>query len=295
LATSDVGRIAGHRDAVPDPHPQTALASSDVPVASAPEQPALALPDPLDGGLQRPVSVFAADPDLLTGIDPGAARVLRDRAIADSVLLEEGPWTPPAEQELGPGSIGLLVVDGLLSRTVRFDGLESPELVGAGDLLRPWEDDASAGSLEFETDWRVLDRATVALLDERFARELCRVPGVMPRLLGRAIERCRWLSFQLAIAHVRRAEARVVMLFWHLADRWGRVTPRGIVVPLRLTHATVARLVCMRRPTVSATLTRLARTGELERNEDGTWTLNGEPPDLSSITRRHVADRREAA
>jgi CRP/FNR family transcriptional regulator, cyclic AMP receptor protein len=252
-----------------------------------------ALPDA--AGFQRPVRVFDADPDLLSAVEPGTARLLRDRAVADSVVLGEGPWTPPPAETLGPGAIGLLVLEGLMSRTVRFDGLHSPELVGAGDLLRPWDDGARMGSLEFETEWHVLERTTVAILDDRFARRLCRVPGITAGLLGRALDRSRWLSFQLAIAHVRRAEPRVLMLLWHLADRWGRVTPEGVVVPLRLTHATIARLVCMRRPTVSATLMRLVRTGELARNRDATWTLTGAPPDLSTITRRRVTRDRQAA
>jgi hypothetical protein len=262
----------------------------------ADDRSVFALPDAArEGGLERPIRVFDADPDLLADLEPPLAEFLRNRGIADSIILDEGPWTPPAEAELGPGSVGLLVIDGLLSRNVRFDGLESPELMGAGDLLRPWDDATGVGSLEFDTAWRVLERATVALLDERFARQMCRFPGLTPRLLGRAIERSRYLSFQLAIAHVRRAEPRVLMLLWHLADRWGRVTPQGVVVPLRLTHATIARLVCMRRPTVSATLMRLVRTGELARNADGTWMLTGAPPDLSTITRRRDRTDLEAA
>jgi CRP/FNR family transcriptional regulator, cyclic AMP receptor protein len=247
-----------------------------------------AVPDPHDGGYERPVKVFEAHPDLLADVEPAAARLVRDRGIVDSTVLAEGDWTPPPVEELGPGAIGLLVMDGLLSRTIRFAGLESPELVGAGDLLRPWEEEQD-GSLDFAADWRVLERTTLAVLDDRFARRICRVPGVASGLLTRAVERSRWLSFQLAIAHVRRAEPRVLMLFWHLADRWGRVTPRGIVVPLRLTHSTIAQLVCMRRPTVSATLMRLVRCGELARNRDGTWLLTGAPPDLSTVTRRRAA------
>jgi CRP/FNR family cyclic AMP-dependent transcriptional regulator len=250
------------------------------------ESPAFGLPAVQDGGLDRPIRVFDADPDLLTNVDPACTRLLRDRGIADSVVLEEGPWTPPAAAELGPGSVGLLVLDGLLSRTVHFDGLESPELVGAGDLLRPWQDDAAIGSLAFDTEWRVLERGAIALLDERFARQMCRFPGITAGLLDRALARTRWVSFHLAIAHVRRAEPRVLMLLWHLADRWGRVTPQGVVVPLRLTHSAIARLVCMRRPTVSAALARLVGTGELARNADATWTLTGVPPDLATITRR---------
>jgi hypothetical protein len=248
-----------------------------------------AVPDSSGAALARPVKVFDNDPDLLAGVNPATARLLRDRGVVDSVVVAEGPWTPPTEEELGQGGLGLLVMEGLLSRTIRFAGLESPELMGAGDLLRPWEDDV-VGSLEFGTEWCVLQRATLAVLDARFARQMCRVPGLAAGLLARSVERSRWLSFQLAIAHVRRAEPRVLMLFWHLADRWGRVTPDGVVVPLRLTHGAIARLICMRRPTVSATLMRLVRCGELARNRDGTWLLTGAPPDLATVTQRRGGD-----
>jgi CRP/FNR family transcriptional regulator, cyclic AMP receptor protein len=242
------------------------------------------------GGFARPVNVFDADPDLLSGVDPATADAVRPRGVVESMVLAEGPWTPPSAQQVGPGAIGLLVLDGLLTRTICFDAVESPMLVGAGDLLRPWEEER-APSLEFAAEWRVLAGATVALLDWRFAALMGRVPALAGALLERTAERARWLSFQLAIAHVRRAEPRVLMLLWHLADRWGRVTPAGTVVPLRLTHTTIARLICMRRPTVSAALARLVRSGELARNGDATWTLTGSPPDLSTITRRRTWPR----
>ena len=261
--------------------------------ARGPDEPSIfAVPDTAHGGFARPVKVFDHDPGLLAALPPAIARVVRDRAIAESAVLPTGAWTPPSQAQLGPGGIGLLVLEGLLSRTIGFAGLESPELVGAGDLLRPWDDERGT-SLEFSTEWRVLERASIALLDGGFARRMCRIPGLASGLLERTVERSRWLSFQLAIAHVRRAEPRVLMLFWHLADRWGRVTPTGVVVPMRLTHATIARLICMRRPTVSATLVRLVRTGEVARNEDGTWTLTGSPPDLATVNRGR--DRRLAA
>jgi len=241
-------------------------------------------PGPAGSGFERPVKVFEADPDLLSGVDPATARLPGDGGVVDSILVAEGPWTPPSLAEIGEGALGLLVMDGLLARTIEFAGVRSPELVGGGDLLRPWEED-SAGSLEFAAEWRVLHRATVALLDADFARRVCRVPGLSAGLLARSVARSRSLAFQLAIAHVRRAEPRVLMLFWHLADRWGRVTPSGIVVPLRLTHGTIARLICMRRPTVSAALMRLVRAGELARDRDGTWVLTGSPPDLATVVR----------
>lgn len=253
--------------------------------APEPEESSIfAVPDARDRFV-RPVKVFDHEPGLLAELPPAVARVVRDRGLADSLVLPEGPWTPPSREQLGSGAIGLLVLDGLLSRTIRFAGHESPELIGPGDLLRPWDDDRGT-SLEFSTEWRILDRSTVAVLDARFARRMCRVPSLTSGLIERTVERSRWLSFQLAIAHVRRAEPRVLMLLWHLADRWGRVTPSGTVVPLRLTHAAIACLICMRRPTVSATLVRLVRAGELARNDDGTWTLTGPPPDLATVNRR---------
>jgi CRP-like cAMP-binding protein len=253
-----------------------------------------AVPDSDGAGFRRPVKVFDIDPGLLSEVPATAARVVRERGIADSLVLPAGRWTPPSGEELCRGAIGLLVLDGLLSRTIRFAELESPELVGAGDLLRPWEEERSA-SLDFTTEWRVLERATVAVLDAAFARRMSRVPGLASGLLERTVERSRWLAFQLAIAHVRRAEPRVMMLLWHMADRWGRVTPAGVVVPLRLTHTAIAHLICMRRPTVSATLVDLVRNGELVRNDDGGWTLTGAPPDLATVTRTKRERRLVAA
>jgi CRP-like cAMP-binding protein len=85
---------------------------------------------------------------------------------------------------------------------------------------------------------------------------------------------------------VRGADRRVLLLLWLLADRWGRVTPRGVTLPLRLTHSTIAHLVCMGRPTVSATLGRLTREGEVRRRPDGTWLLTGSPPDVADAAAR---------
>jgi CRP/FNR family transcriptional regulator, cyclic AMP receptor protein len=172
----------------------------------------------------RAPRVFEHDPDLLAGLDPATARIARQRCVADSAIVDCGRWRPPTQARLGHGAIGLLVLDGLITRTVRPEGTESPELIGEGDLLRPWDVDPIEGSLDLQPEWRVLQRATVAILDERFARRACCAPAVVSALLSRTMRRSRGLAFQLAIAHLRNAEARVRLLFWHLAERWGRVT-----------------------------------------------------------------------
>ena len=224
------------------------------------------------------VRVFDEDPDLLDGLDPHATDVLRRRATVPKLWIEPGPWEPPRDRGQLSRCFGLLVLDGLMLRTLHLDGRECPELIGSGDLLRPWVGAEEDGSVASQVTWTALERSTVALLDERFAATVCSYPTIMCQLLSRSVERSRTLAFHLAIVHVRHAETRLHMLLWHLADRWGRVTPDGVHLPLALTHERLAHLVCMRRPTASSALQRLTRAGELRRRADGSWLLTGSPP-----------------
>ena len=89
-------------------------------------------------------------------------------------------------------------------------------------------------------------------------------------------------SFELATnqatSHLTRVDARLELLFWGLADRWGRVGPDGVVLELPLTHQVLGRLVGAQRPSVTTALSDLARRGVIERREDGAWILRGDPP-----------------
>lgn len=222
------------------------------------------------------VRVFAHEPDLLTGLDGPTADVLRRRVTARTRHLQAGAWAPPDDHE--PGALGLLVLDGLLIRCVELDGRECPELVGAGDLIRPWDQADELFSLPHATSWRVLRPVRLALLDSAFAGVVARFPTILGALLSRSTARARMQSLTLAIAHVRHADTRLLMLLWHLADRWGRMTPDGVLVALPLTHELLAHLTCMRRPTASTALGQLTRAGQLKRRSDGSWLLTGSPP-----------------
>lgn len=221
------------------------------------------------------VRVFDEDPDLLCGLDPSTTDFLRRRALAPKLWVETGPWTPPPGPAAPLPTFGLLVVDGLMLRSIHLDGRNCPELIGAGDLLRPWDDDHDAEAIP--VTWKALERTSIAVLDERFVSTVCRWPTIMSELLSRTVQRSRTLAFHLAIVHVRHAQTRLRMLLWHLVGRWGRVTPAGVHLPLALTHETLADLACMRRPTASTALQRLCQAGELERRADGTWLLKGDP------------------
>ena len=199
----------------------------------------------------------------------------RHQLVARTLWVETGHWEPLAG-DLPPrfdGWLGMLVLDGLLVRQVEFDDLRCCELLGPGDVLRPWDEDDSAGTIECETTWRVLEPTRLALLDAPFARRAARWPSVTGELLQRTLRRTRSQSVLLALTQARRADVRLRTLFAHLADRWGRVTPEGIVIPLRLTHSVIAQLTGLRRPSVSISLAELEREGEIVRLSKDAWLI----------------------
>jgi CRP-like cAMP-binding protein len=85
--------------------------------------------------------------------------------------------------------------------------------------------------------------------------------------------RSRGLSVLLAARQARRADVRLRTVFWHLADRWGRVTPRGVRLELPLTHTIISQLTGMRRSSVSLNLGRLERAGEIVRLAKAEWLI----------------------
>jgi CRP-like cAMP-binding protein len=106
--------------------------------------------------------------------------------------------------------------------------------------------------------------------------------------MSRAVGRTRRLAFQQAIGHLTRVDTRLLLLLWHLADRWGHVDRDGVLLPLRLTHQTLGRLVGARRPSVTTALNQLAAQDLIRRRADGSWLLLGDAlDDLEELERRH--------
>lgn len=227
--------------------------------------------DPIGAHERSIVRVLDEDPELLRASDPAA----RHRLVARGMTVGTGPWAP-LEADLPrdfDGWLGLLVLDGLLVRETHVDGLRCAELLGPGDVLRPWDESDADATLVTDAEWRVLEPTRLALLDAGFARRASVWPSLNAELLHRMLARSRSLSVLLALTQARRADVRLRMLFLHLADRWGRVTPAGIVLPLNLTHSVIARLTGLRRPSVSLTLAELDRAGEIVRQSKDRWLI----------------------
>ena len=222
------------------------------------------------------ISLPDADPDILRDLDELAAEHARAAATADTISFEPGPWEPSiaAVRAL----YGLFVVEGLLSRGVVIEGRRAAELLGPGDVLRPLTSETPEPSISFETEWEILQPTTFAVLDREFADAIAPWPEIAGALMDRMVGRAHALAFQLAVSHLKLVETRLVAVLWYYADRWGRVTPEGRVLPVRLTHGLLARVVGARRPSVSTALGRLQERGLVDRIENGHWLLLGEPP-----------------
>jgi hypothetical protein len=222
------------------------------------------------------VSVIDVDPDLAEGLPPAERDAASRRLVAPAFDVPTGSWSPSDRAELSSGrhrhTLGVLIVDGLMTRAITLEGRTTGELLGTGDVLRPWDGDEAPPQVSLLVTWSVHAPTRMAILDRRFLAAAARWPTVIEEIAERAVRRSHALGLQLALGQVPRIEGRLLLLFWRLSERWGRVTPDGILVPLRLTHETLAALVAARRPSVTSALGRLAEGGLIERR-DGGWLL----------------------
>ncbi|MDX6665363.1 MAG: family transcriptional regulator, cyclic receptor protein [Solirubrobacteraceae bacterium] len=240
------------------------------------------------------VPLLDADPELGERLSADDFDSARRALLARALTIETGIWHPERiwSQDDHP-TLGLLVLDGVLIRQITVADRPGSELMGSGDLLRPWDQDAVVG-IPITVQWKVMGRVRLALLDQRFLLTACRWPTVVDALAGRALRRARWLSFQNAMKQIMRVEDRVLLLLWALSDRWGVVTPRGVHVRLKLTHEALGKLVGARRPSVTTAIGALTEVGAIERTEDG-YRLYGDPEQaLRRVIAGEVDDSTEA-
>ncbi len=221
-------------------------------------------------------NLLEADPDLARHLPRDAVRALSATLQTGVLQLEKGRWEPPPTTP-EPGHLGYLLIEGMLIRRVTVDAACSGELLHRGDLIRPWVEDPVSFC---EADWRVVEPVRLAVLDRRVAVRLCSRPELNAALLDKQMERSRSLAIIAATDNVRGLDRRLLILFWHLAERWGHREAERVVIPLKLTHETLSLLIGARRPSVTTALSSLAATGALVRDSANGWVLRGDPPTL---------------
>jgi CRP/FNR family cyclic AMP-dependent transcriptional regulator len=222
----------------------------------------------------RAGSLFDLDPELAEQLEGGPSADARARAIVPIADLAAGEWPVADLGQATARPFALMVLEGIVLRELLLVGSTACELLGPGDIADfSVPDDAL---LPTQTRWSMPEPARIAVLDDRLLPILRTWPGVGRVLLTRTAQRESRLATHRAIAQLPRVDQRLLAFFGHLAERWGRVAPAGVVVPLQLTHETLGRLIGARRPTVSLALKDLGGGGLLERRPDGAWLLRYE-------------------
>ena len=221
--------------------------------------------------------ILREDPDLGANLDPKIAASADRLLTAPVVTLDHHDPRPP---EYDPAStFGLLVLSGLMGRRVGIGQAHAVEVLGPGDILRPWDHDADLESVPAEIDWRVFRPARLAVL----GRDITMVIGQRPELLiafsSRLLHRARSSAYLTAVSHLKSVDDKVLITLWHLAGRWGRVSPNGVEITLNLTHEVIGEIVGARRPTITLALGRMVRRNIISRGKGGKVILHGSPQD----------------
>ena len=223
------------------------------------------------------ISIVDADPELAEQLDETEREHARREALTRVRSLSIGEWDAASAVQPDIHHRGFLVIDGLLSREVEVLDRRCIELIGPGDVLRPWSWDEEGAHVHAEVGWSVLEPTRLAVLDHGLVRRMNPWPALGVELFARGTRRAHHLAVVLAIAHHPRVDDRLLLTLWHLAERWGRVRPEGIAVPLPLSHQRLADLVGAHRPSVTTAMGELARSGAVSRS-GSIWILHGSPP-----------------
>jgi CRP/FNR family cyclic AMP-dependent transcriptional regulator len=221
-------------------------------------------------------ALLEVEPELAGDLEGDRLAQAREACVASLVDVPSGPWR--AEGDL----IGYLVVSGVVAREIGMRDRRKLELLGPGDVIQPPGPDESR-TVAGVSALTVVSNARLAVLDGPFLARASRWPSVPQALFGRLEAQRERLAVQGLTAHLPRADHRLLALLWHLADRWGRVGPDGVMLPLPLTHAALGLLTGSRRPTVSVAVGELEAQGLLHRRDDGCWVL---APSSASLVRR---------
>lgn len=162
------------------------------------------------------------------------------------------------------GAACCLVVRGRLALTV-FAEENRERTIGIleeGDVLvRPLAGWASTGP---RVRCFAIDEAVLGLVDDARIGRWMEHPGLARNLFSVLAQQIAERELAVAISLEPRVERRLLLKLRQLAGRWGRVTPDGVRLDLRLTHQELANMVGAARESITIALGRLADSGEIE-------------------------------
>lgn len=218
------------------------------------------------------VRVLDLDPDLGWGLGERERDAARQACHGKLVRVDPGACCFPASTDVRDDVIGFLIVAGLLCREIALRERHLFELLGPGDVLQLPEV-AEAPRLGAPIGLTALRETLLIELGTSFIRAAARWPVLLATWARRLEVQRQHAAVQGLIAHLPREEHRLLLMLWHLADRWGRVTPAGTVIPLPLTHDLLGYLTAAQRPTATLAVSALESNGAIQRLHDGSWLL----------------------
>ncbi|HEY1522347.1 MAG TPA: Crp/Fnr family transcriptional regulator [Solirubrobacteraceae bacterium] len=185
--------------------------------------------------------------------------------------LAPGLFDPAPLMEESERWLGALILDGIIVVELEAGRSRVGWLIGAEDLIRPWQLPEIA--IATSTRWRALTDTRIAVLDDRCRHRAVSIPGVLDKLLARTASTTHWLLAQSLLLTTPSVDERLLLWFALCGERWGKVTPDGVVLNLPLTHDLLGALVGARRPTVTIALKSLETAGFLARESGERWLL----------------------
>jgi hypothetical protein len=224
-------------------------------------------------GTPNTVSLLEVDPDLGRGIESHDWETARRATRATLTRIDRRESVLPAGACETGNIVGLIVNDGMISREIALGEHVSFELLTPGDVLLPAAAEPDDQDLGARVTLTALDPAELIVLSEPFIQAAARWPSLLTNLHRRLETQRQRLAIQGLAAHLPRAEDRLLLTLWILADRCGRVTPEGTVLPLSLSHDALGRFAAARRPTITLALRTLERTECVQRGPNGYLTL----------------------
>lgn len=219
------------------------------------------------------------DPDIGEGIPSADWELARSATPVPVIQLPRGEWSLPQRAGERRDLHALVVVEGMLGREIALGGHYMLELLCHGDALLLPGASPYQRRLGGTNRLTALGRARIAVLSDSFLRAGARWPQLLSNLHRRIEAQRERLAIQGLAAHLPRAQDRLLLMLWLLADNCGHVTPEGTVLPLALTHEALGKLAAARRPTVTLALGALEERGWILRNPSGHLILTAAAED----------------
>ncbi len=125
------------------------------------------------------------------------------------------------------------------------------------------------------------DTVTAIISKKDFYGLLYTQHKVLENLLNSLSSRLRESWKKIQLLNFNDAAQRIKMLFLMLAETYGKETPRGVLLSIKLIHQDIADMTGLTRETVTRVLDRLQKSGEIKILENKLIQLNSE---FDSIT-----------